>query len=138
MGEAVMTDFFDLFSTNANNAMWALAQQSGGQTSRVIAVRDAMKAKQYIAASIGLPGVHQVSNEEQDFAWVDGVVTCPMTDVGAKFTLEIFWRECSPPFTPQGAIVWLSESPQLSRRYWVTWPVGTPYNPQQVWVEDIT
>ena len=133
-----MTEFDALFSTNTNNTQWETALQKGWRAARIIAVKSAMDTKHFIAAALGMPGIHRISNAEQDFAWVDGAVSCPMSEEGAQITLGITWGDRPPPFVPQGAIVWLGETPERSRRYWVSWPVGTPYNPQRVWVEDIT
>lgn len=134
-----MLDFYDLFSTNSNNAMWTEALQMKRRASRVIAVASAKDTANMLKAMRGGPGVYRVSNAETVFAWCDGAVTAPMTREGAVVAVDLAWQHNQPPFVPQGAIVWISESRDNGRRYWVTWPVGRPFSRDLGFhVEDIT
>lgn len=132
------TDFYTLVSDNSTNTTWASAIAEQRRAGRVIFVNSARLARDLLRIQLAGPGIHTIPNDELEFTWADAAHTAPMSREGAVIALGLTWRAHPPHFAPEGAIVWLSESFTIGRRYWVTWEKGHDPFTQGAHVEDIT
>lgn len=121
----------DLFSSNRDNDCWPLLQGTEGSCVRVV-VFDKWTAADYIITylrhveALGkLPKGAELqipyAEYQIEWEWRDLALAIANDDRGAAIAVHQMLLVNTPSFIPTGALVWISSTPAIGRRWSVVW-----------------